>query len=108
MTERFTNRTELAKFLSDISRNSGKVSFVVTYHGTEGNVAIDKEFQKFCAEHSNNEYLQGIKLLLGMFNHYQELRALDEVVADLEDRITALEAKPKEQTEEKEDKPKFF
>ena len=82
---------EAAKFFSDISRNSGKISFRILYTGTDGNISIHKEFQKFCFEESNNEYLQGIKVLLDAYNHLKNLQGIEEYLSILEDRIEALE-----------------
>lgn len=89
--KRFNDRTELARHLSDISRNEGKVSFVITYTGTDGNIGIDKAFQKFCYDETNNEYLAGISKLLQIKEHYDELKRIDEVVATFEERLIVLE-----------------
>ena len=85
------DRVEVAKSFSDISRNSPKTTFKVTYTATEGNIIIDKEFQQFCFDYANNEYLQGITLLLQSWRHYKELGALNEYVSIVDARVSKLE-----------------
>ena len=91
MMDEEIGRVELSKKLSDISRNSGKVTFKITYTNTEGNSEIDKSFQEFCYKYANNEYLAGLSLLLKSFKHYQELGAMDAVFKTLDQRVTLLE-----------------
>lgn len=100
------DRTEIAKSFSEISRNAPKTTFKITYTATDGNVIIDKEFQEFCFKYANNEYLQGIAVLLHSWKHYKELGALNEYVSILDSRITKLEEKVNDKVEEpvKEDK----
>lgn len=93
MDKDITDRTELAKFLSDVSRNSGKVSFKITYTSTDGNLAIDRAFQKFCALYSNNEYLAGIGLLLEVFEHYQDIKSMEEYMRSIDERLKVIEEK---------------
>lgn len=100
------DRIEIAQSFSDISRNSGRTAFKVTYTATEGNLEIDKEFQEFCFKYANNEYLQGIKLLLQYFKHYKELYALNDYVAVIDARLTDVEDKLSGKTEEPERKEK--
>jgi hypothetical protein len=94
------DRVELAKFLSDVNRNTGKVSFKITYTSTDGNLDIDRKFQKFCAQHSNNEYLAGIGLLLEVFEHYKDIRSMESYMKSIDDRLRVIEdgMKPKEIT----------
>lgn len=104
------NRTDVAKYFSDICRNSGKVSFKVTYTATEGNILVDKEFQEFCFKNANNEYLSGISLLLASYKHYEELKGITDYLEELDSRITIIESKLGDnnamQKEEKEIKEK--
>lgn len=88
-----TDRVDVAKVFSDNSRNAGRVTFKVTYTATDGNLAIDKRFQEFCNIHSNNEYLQGINLLLNTFEHYNEVLVLSDLINGLIERIDILEQK---------------
>ena len=85
------DRTEIAKSFSDLSRNSPKTTFKITYTATDGNVIIDREFQQFCFDYANNEYLQGIAILLQSWKHYKELGALNEYVSIVDARVTKLE-----------------
>lgn len=87
------NRTEVAKALSDMSRNTGKVTFKITYTATEGNVNIDKAFQDFCFKYSNNEYLAGLGMLLEVFDHYRDLKSLESYINLLEERLERVEDK---------------
>lgn len=87
------DRTEVAKYFSDICRNSGKVSFKVTYTATEGNILVDKEFQEFCFKYANNEYLSGISLLLNTYKHYEELKNITEYLEELDGRLSIIEGK---------------
>ena len=95
-------RVEAASFFSDVCRNAPKVVFRIVYTGTDGNIDVDKRFQDFCFKYANNEYLQGISLLLRVFEHYQELSAIDAYVNQIEqrlilldERVVKLEAGPK-------------
>lgn len=95
-----TDRTELAKVLSDISRNSGKVTFKITYTATNGNLDIDKAFQKYCSKFSNNEYLAGIGLLLQAWEHYKDVRSLEVYLQSIDSRLKVLEDKATKDTDE--------
>jgi hypothetical protein len=97
--EKLDTRTEIAKSLSDISRNTGKVSFKVTYTSTPGNIEIDKRFQDFCFVYANNEYLAGISKLLDCFDSYKDRARMENYLAILEKRLHFLE----EQLESKKD-----
>ncbi len=95
------DRTEIGKYFSDISRNSGKITFKITYTATEGNIGIDKRFQEFCFRHANNEYLAGLGLLLKVFQHYSELSSLGDAIEALDKRVTFLEEEPVKEEEPK-------
>lgn len=75
---------ELTQTLNDISRNTGKISFKVTYTATEGNMEIHKAFQEFCFDKANNEYLAGIGKLL-------ECAAFMDYLLDINARLDNLE-----------------
>lgn len=77
----------LARELSQTWKDSGIVGFNITYRPTEGNLAIHEAFQLYCARHSNNEYLQGLKQLLDaagfielLLGHEERLRALESQI----------------------------
>lgn len=94
------DRTELAKHLSDVSRNTPRVSFKISYTATDGNLRIDKSFQEFCHYYANNEYLAGIGILMEAFYFYKQMASLNDKVEDLakymEDFVKTTEPKPKE------------
>lgn len=94
------DRTELAKHLSDVSRNTPRVSFKISYTATDGNLRIDKSFQEFCHYYANNEYLAGIGILMEAFYFYKQMASLNDKVEDLakymEDFVKTTE-KPKEE-----------
>ncbi len=86
----------LAKELSTMSRNAGTVGFTIKYSATKGNIAVHEEFQKYCFDEANNEYLIAIDKLMQNAKFIDYFRGLDE-------RITVLENKedvPKEDVEE--------
>jgi hypothetical protein len=85
------DRMEVAKSFSEISRNAPRTTFKITYTATDGNVIVDKEFQQFCFDYANNEYLQGIALLLKSWRHYRELGALNEYIQAVGSRVEKLE-----------------
>jgi len=85
------DRTDIAKALSDISRNTGKISFKVTYTSTDGNTAIDKRFQDFCFNYCNNEYLAGISKLLDYYEAYKDRARIESYLAIVEHRLQLLE-----------------
>jgi hypothetical protein len=95
-----SDRTELAKHLSEMGRNTPRVSFKISYTGTPGNLKIDKSFQEFCHYYANNEYLAGVGLLLEVFYHYKQLSEVHERIdilnAKLEELQDSLRNTPKE------------
>jgi hypothetical protein len=95
-----SDRTELAKHLSDMSRNTPRVSFKVSYTATDGNLRIDKSFQEFCHYYANNEYLAGIGILMEAFYYYKQMATLNDKVellaVHMDDLKASLEDKPKE------------
>ena len=107
MEEKIDMRTEIAKSLSDISRNTGKVSFKVTYTSLKGNVDIDKRFQDFCFNYANNEYLAGIGKLLDYYEAYKDRARIENYLSMVEQRLQLLEEQvnKKEEKEEVNDEP---
>jgi hypothetical protein len=95
-----TDRVDLAKHLSDISRNTPRVSFKISYTATDGNLRTDKSFQEFCHYYANNEYLAGIGLLMEAFYFYKQMASLNDKVELIDQKINdlkeSLENKPKE------------
>lgn len=92
-------RTEIAQTFSDISRNTGKVSFKITYTATEGNIGVDKRFQDFCFNYANNEYLAGISKLLDYYEMLKDKQRIENYLGIVEQRLQALEHKDKEEVE---------
>lgn len=90
---KFSSRLEAAEFFSNISKNSGKVSFKITYTDTTGNRDIDQRFLDFCFHNSNNEYLAGIGLLLEYYDRLKDRTAMENYLKMLELRIIELEDK---------------
>jgi len=86
--EKTTN--DLVKYFSDVSRNSGKVTFKITYTATPGNILIHKAFQKYAFDEANNEYLAAIGKLL-------DNASFIEIYKDINQRLCAVEAKIAEQ-----------
>lgn len=91
---------ELSKSLSEISRNTGKRSFKISYTATDGNTKIHESFQRFCFERANNEYLAGIGKLLELSEVFQYLIHLDERISLLENSIVNKEVAKEEPKEE--------
>jgi len=84
---------DLARELSDISKNTGRVSFKVSYTATDGNLKIHEDFQRFAFAKANNEYLAAVGKLL-------EYQKIFEYLVDLDERLSKLEAQdvvPKEE-----------
>jgi len=105
--EEKNDRTDIAKALSDISRNTGKVSFKITYTSTDGNTVIDKRFQDFCFNFANNEYLAGIGKLLDYYEAYKDRARIENYLAIVEHRLQLLEEQvnKKEKEVEENDEP---
>ena len=103
-----SDRLKVAAFFSDVCRNTGKVSFKITYTNTDGNRDIDQRFQDFCFKYANNEYLQGINKLLDIAKAYQDRVAMENYMKMLEQRIIVLENKGVEIKKEDKKETKTF
>lgn len=72
---------ELARTLSQNSRNVGEFGFNVKYNATEGNLQIHEDFIKFSFDKANGEYLVAIGKLL---QYYESSKRIDMLEARLE------------------------
>lgn len=90
----FETINNLSKEFSDVSRGSGRVSFMVGYTATPGNVRIHEEFLRFSFDSCNNEYLAAIGKLL-------EYKQIFEYLLDLNQRLGFVEAELKALSESK-------
>jgi hypothetical protein len=91
---------DLGKKLTKMSSENGDMGFSIKYTATDGNLRIHEDFIKFCFDNSNNEFLQGIKLLLDSYktaelisDMAEYLSVLDLRVSDLKNEIESLQVK---------------
>ena len=100
------DRISVAKAFSEVCRSSGKTMFPISYTVTEGNLKIDKDFQEFCFRNANNEYLQGIALLLNIAKHYEDIKGLEEYMSQIDNRLSLIEDKLKSVKDDVQEKDK--
>jgi hypothetical protein len=83
---------DVAKGLSEASKNAGRYKFLITFTATEGNLKVLQKFQRFSYDNCNNEYLVAINKLLDYVDIFNYLKSLDSRISILEEEILELKA----------------
>lgn len=76
--------TELARNLSNVSRNIGNVGFSIAYPATESNIGTHERFIRFAFDEANGDYIVALSKLL-------DFAELSTRIDSIEQRIQLLE-----------------
>lgn len=100
---------EFIDAMNEHSKNIGTVAFHIKYAAIPGNREIHKQFADFCYKHANNNYLNGISILLKYKTIFDWLERIEDRIYEVETKTEGLRdlimQKPKE---EKNKEPKLF
>lgn len=97
-------KEKIEHFLKDV-----KVwSFNVKFNATDSNVKTFKEFKEFCKENTDNNYLLGIRKLLGFYKADYKYQSLYDLIEELQVKTNQIEhelIKKDNDKKEKEERP---